>query len=124
LTQGIACELVYPTYDRQREAFTEFFIACRDGRFKAPSVPVKGSKGQSDIFREELSVFDHNPDPPRWFGSPEKKEKYGIQDDSVYSVAWGIHGGRELTIENFREIRGSTFFGSFHPDRSLLGRYA
>lgn len=123
-TQGIACELVYPTYDRQREAFTEFYIACRDGRFKAPSIPIKGSKGDMDIFREELSVFDHNPDPPRWFGSPEKKEKYGIQDDSVYSVAWGIHGGRELTVENFREIRGSMFFGTFHPDKTLVGAYA
>lgn len=120
--QGIPYELVFPTYDKQKIAFTELFIACRDGRFKAPEVPVPGHK-MNDLLREEMSVFDHNPDPPRWFGSPEKAEKYGIQDDSLYAIGWGMYGGRNLTVYNFREIRGGTFFGEYFENRSLMGRY-
>jgi hypothetical protein len=118
----IPCELVYPTYDKQKIAFTEFFIACRDGRFKAPKLPVPGYKMDNLMF-EEMSVFDHNPDPPKWFGSPEKAEKYGIQDDSIYSIGWCIYGGRSLTMDNFRSIKGNTFFGDFYPDKTMRGRW-
>lgn len=120
--QDIPCELVYPTYDKQRSAFTEFFVACRDGRFKAPSVPIAGYK-MDNILHEEMSVFDHNSDPPKWFGSPEKKEKYGIQDDSVYSIGWAIYGGRMLTVDNFRSILGGYHFGDFFPDKTIRGRW-
>jgi hypothetical protein len=118
----IPVELVYPTYDKQKIAFFELFIACRDGRFKAPIVPFGGHK-MDDLLQEEMSVFDHNPDPPKWFGSPEKKEKYGIQDDSIYSIGWGIYGGRALTIDNFRSIKGTVFFGDFFKDKTLSGKY-
>jgi hypothetical protein len=121
-SNDIKAELVYPTYDKQKTAFSEFFIACRDGRFKTPKVPIRGSK-QDNIFFEEMSVFDHHADPPKWFGSPEKMEKYGIQDDCIYSVAWGIYGGRELGLKDFRRIAYVPFFGTMYEDKTLLGRW-
>ena len=38
----------------------------------------------------------------KWFGSPEKKEVHGVQDDSMFSIAWGLYGGRMLGVDDFR----------------------
>ncbi len=108
----IAFEPIHPTYDKQRDAFKEVFTVFNEGRIKAPPIGVIGVKGD-DIFREELSVFDHDPDV-RWFGSPEKKEKRGIQDDSLYSAAWCLYGGRNLVPEDFRSRKGGFYFGEIH----------
>lgn len=118
----IGCELVYPNYERQRPAFTELHLSVRDGRFKAPKIPVKGIKGD-DVLREEMGVFTHSPDPPRFFGSPEKRERYGIQDDSLFSLAWCIYGGRELTIYDFHSVDEKRNFGIIEYDRALVGAY-
>lgn len=119
--RDIIFEALYPTYDRQREAFKEVFTLLDQGRLKIPSLAVNGSKSE-DIWKEEAGIFDHDPDR-RWFGSPEKYEKYGIQDDFIYSLAWGIYGMRFLTIDDFRARSSTTNFGVFYQGRSVLGKY-
>lgn len=121
LERGITIEPVFPNYDRQKAAFKDFYIAVDDGRFKAPTIPIPGSK-ENDILREEMATFDHDSEK-RWFGSPEKTEKYGIQDDVMYSLAWCIYGGRMLGPSDFRRREGERSFGMFLPDRTLLGAY-
>jgi hypothetical protein len=118
---GIAFEPVSPTYERQKSMFSEFFTLVVDGRFKTPLIYVPGSRAD-DILKEEMSVFDHDVDK-RWFGSPEKKNKNGIQDDSLYSLGWGIYGGRNLGIEAFRSRKSKMFFGNFFQDKSLRAKY-
>jgi hypothetical protein len=117
----IQFEAIYPTYDRQREAFKELFTVVAKGRFKAPPIPIPGSK-EHDIFREEASIFDHDTEK-RWFGSPEKEEKYGIQDDFIYSLAWSIYGGRLLGADKFRPRRTRQSFGLMMKDPDLVGNY-
>jgi len=114
-------EPVFPTYDRQRDAFKEFYNILREGRLKRPPVPIQGIKSE-DIFDEELSVFMHDQDH-RWFGSPEKKEKYGVQDDFIYSIGWCIYGGRNLSIDDFRPRTARVDFGYFITNKALQGNY-
>jgi hypothetical protein len=106
----IPFETVFPTYEKQRGAFSELYIVCSGCRFKCPPMGVMGVK-EIDLFREEASVFFHDPDK-KWFGSPEKGDKDGIQDDSMFSVAWCIYGGRELNVNDFRERRKESYFGT------------
>ena len=118
--QDIAFEAVYPSYDRQKEAFTAFYQAVNFGRFKAPPLAVPGSK-MGDILFEEASIFDHDPDR-KWFGSPEKNEKYGIQDDAIYSVAWSFFGLRLMTLDDFRVRHPTSNFGLFiNPTGRQIG---
>ena len=119
--KNIMFEAVFPTYDRQKAAFTELVIASKDGRFKAPPMYVWGSK-EIDVIREEARAFIHDPDK-HWFGSPEKTEKYGIQDDAIYSLALSMYGGRELTISDFRSRTRQPFFGAFAQNKDLVGNY-
>lgn len=117
-TNNIKLELLHPSYDKQREAFATLHGAVSTGRFKCPPLVVFGSKG-NDILREEMGIFFHDDDR-HWFGSPEKMEKYGVQDDSMFSIAWTIHGGRDLKADDFRERRGTTFFGCMVQNKTLL----
>jgi hypothetical protein len=118
---GIACELISPTYERQRSAFNEMFVLVRSGRLKVAPTHVSGSRG-GDIFEEELSLFVHDADK-KWFGSPEKSSNGGIQDDTIYSCAWGIYGGRNVSFTNFRR-RGAKIQGiGFYPNQNLHGVY-
>jgi hypothetical protein len=119
--RDITFDPIYPTYDRQREGFKELFTLMDQGRLKVPPLGIAGSK-QDDIFREEASIFDHDPDK-RWFGSPEKEEKYGIQDDFIYSLSWSIYGMRFLNTTDFRPRRGDMSFGVFVENKELLGKY-
>ena len=117
----IAFESIYPNYDKQKMCFTELYTILRDGRFKSPPVGVSGTK-TNNIIEEEALIFDHDSSK-RWFGSPEKKERYGTQDDSIYSIGWGIYGGRELGIDDFKERFKDTNFGTFVKNESLIGAY-
>ena len=119
--RDIIFEALYPTYDRQREAFKEVFTLMDTGRLKIPPLAIVGSKSD-DIWKEEAGIFDHDPDK-RWFGSPEKHEKYGIQDDFIYSLGWGIYGMRYLTVEDFRARKSTTSFGLFYQGAQVLGKY-
>ena len=114
-------EPIYPSYNRQVAAFKEILLLVREGRLKAPIVPIVGSK-KRDIFREEMGVFMHDGDK-KWFGSPEKKEKYGIQDDTMYSLGWGVYGGREISFEDFRVRSLTPSFGYFVSGGRMSGKY-
>jgi hypothetical protein len=120
--RNIVFEAVYPTYDRQRESFKELYNAAKEGRLKIPPLAVMGSKGHTDIFREEASVFFHDSEK-RWFGSPEKHEKRGIQDDFLYALGWCMYGMRFLNSTDFRSRKGAYSFGTFLPNTALVGKY-
>ena len=119
--RDIYFEAVYPNYARQKEVFKELYTLVSTGRLKSPIVVVPGAKNE-DILREEAGVFDHDPDE-KWYGSPEKSERYGIQDDSIYSLGWSIYGGRLLSHEDFRSRKSGYSFGSFFGNAGLAGKY-
>jgi len=120
--RDIIFEAVYPNYERQKEAFKELLLSVKEGRWKCPSLAIPGSK-KEDIRDEEMEVFDHHLDQ-KWFGSGEKMEKYGIQDDFIFSSAWTMYGGKTFGVDVFRPRGKVTFFGSFMPQTGLLGDYA
>ena len=51
---------------------------------------------KEDILEEEALLFDHDI-KTKWFGSSEKFQKFGIQDDTMYSLGWCIYGGRTVS---------------------------
>lgn len=116
--QGIVFEPIHPSYDKQKAAFSEFHGAVSTGRFKTPHVGVAGSK-EEDIFVEEASIFFHDEEK-HWFGSPEKMEKYGIQDDVMFAIGWAIYGGRDIRVDHFRERNAVPYFGTMIKNKSLL----
>lgn len=120
--KNIKLELWQPTYDRQKAMFSELFLAYKQGRFKCPPLAVYGTKG-GDILEEEASCFDHDPDA-KWFGSVEKREKYGTQDDAMFSIGAAIYSGMELSPIHFRERKTRIDFGIFIPQyERQLGVY-
>lgn len=119
--EDIDLEAWQPTYNIQRAMFGEFYILVDTGRFKAPVVNIPGSK-TDNILYEELTKFDHD-DERRWFGSPEKKNKHGVQDDAVYSTASAIYGGRFKTVFDFNPRGRQTFWGAMQHPTGLLGDY-
>jgi len=121
-TRDIGFEPVYPNYERQKEAFKELLLAVNEGRWKCPPLAIAGSK-KDDIRDEEMEIFTHDLDK-KWFGSGEKMEKYGIQDDFIFASGWTMYGGRMLGVDTFRSRKGSVFFGSYTPGESMVGNYA
>ena len=118
----IDLEAVSPSYDLQKAAFSELWTLYKTGKFKAPRTVVFGSK-KEDILDEELGIFDHNPER-RFYGSPEKTQMKGIQDDAVYALAWCIYAGRMLTPDDFRSRKGlQGNFGQMHTGIDLVGNY-
>ncbi len=109
----------FPNYGRQREAFKEYYTLAIQGRYKRVPVPIEGMRSP-DIIDEEMEYFDHDPDK-KWFGSREKEEKYGVQDDTQFSIAWGIYGGMELTVADLRPRTFKRDFGIFIPNTALMG---
>jgi len=119
--RDIEFEPIFPNYERQKAAFKELLEAATEGRLKSPTVVVKGSK-KENILEEELLEFNHDSEK-KWFGSSEKFEKFGIQDDCMFSLGWGIYGGRNKNIQDFRPRRSSLNFGQFYVDKTMLGKY-
>ena len=119
--QDIEHESAFPNYERQKDAFKQFFTVCKEGRFKSPEIKIMGSK-TDNVFTEELAAFDHNLEKKK-FGSPEKFEVGGIQDDVIYAIAWTIYGGRNLGVDDFRQRKGDLFFGEFIPEKNLIADY-
>jgi len=120
---NISNHIYYPTYSRQRTMFTELFLAYKHGRFKTPPVWVRVNK-DDDILKEEIEVFDHNPAATQGkFGSPEKRDKYGRQDDCMFALGSAVYGGLSLGVEAFRERKGMKSFGFFYSDTGLMGDY-
>ena len=119
--KGVKYEAVFPNYDKQKAAFSEFYLIANSGRVKCSPLGVMGTK-EHDIFREEAGIFYHDSDK-RWFGSGEKGETNGVQDDAMFSTAWCIYGGRSLTPSNFKERRRNFFFGTMIKEKGLLAKY-
>lgn len=119
--QQIEFEAIMPTYDKQKEGFSELFVVYSTGRFKAPRIYVRGSK-KDDILVEEAVNMDHDP-VRRWYGSPGKNEVNGIQDDAMYSVNWAVYGGRAISVFDFHARGVRTFMGQIIPNRDLAGKY-
>ena len=118
----IGFEPVFPNYERQKEAFKEYYVAIQEGRYKAPTIYLPGSKNR-DLFREEHENFDHDPET-KWFGSSEKNEVRGVQDDSVFAGMWCFFGGRNLTALDFRpRTINNESFGYFQGNKELAGNY-
>jgi hypothetical protein len=119
----IQFDAITASYTTQKDGFSELFNIISTGRFKTPEVYVKGSKAD-DILSEELLLFDHDP-VKKLYGSPEKRERFGTQDDAVFSLNWSIYGGRFLTIEDFRPRNVITSFGDYYEDKTkLVGDYS
>lgn len=108
----IKFEPVFPSYSLQRDVFRTFFSVMKNGQLKAPPVPFAGVKG-GDLLREELDVFHHSLDS-KYFGSPEKKRRGGIQDDSVFSLGYSIYATRERTIMDLRNRIKSAVFAKYY----------
>lgn len=119
--RDIAFLPVAPTYERQRSAFKEVLEATSEGRFKAPIVGVNGSKNENILY-EEMGEFNHDDDR-KWFGSTEKFETRGIQDDVMFALGWGMYGGKHLTLNDFRPRQKMLNFGEFTPGSGLIGKY-
>ena len=115
--QDIGFETLQPSYDKQKEAFSEIFTLYKTGLFKTPTLRVPGSKN-TDILEEEALMFDHNP-AKKWYGSPEKTEKGGVQDDAMFAIAWCIYGARELGVLDFRERINSMNFGEMFTEKTV-----
>lgn len=105
-------EIIHPSQANQRSMFNELYTLVADGRLKTPVIGVHGSKGDN-ILEEELKLFTYDIEK-RTYGSPEKKLRHGVQDDAVFSLALSIHGGRNLTPEDFRPRDGNLFFGAYY----------
>lgn len=112
---------VTASYMKQKEGFSELFTLTAEGRFKAPPVGVRGNK-KEDILEEEFGIFDHDP-KAKFYGSPEKGERYGIQDDCMFSLNWGIYGGRMLGMDDMYERGHKNTLGEFFQNKSLEGAY-
>lgn len=118
---GIHSEFIAPTYERQRTAFNQFYTLVTTGLFKSPIIPIPGSVG-SDILKEEMSIFYHD-EQKKWFGSPEKGVKTGIQDDIMYATNWAIYSGRDYTCDNFRKRGFGGMQYGYLPNEEVLGAY-
>lgn len=105
-------EIIHPSQVNQRSMFNELYSLAADGRLKTPIIGIHGSK-TDNILEEELKLFTYDIEK-KWYGSPEKKLRYGVQDDSIFSLALAIHGGRNLIPEDFRSRDGNMFFGQFY----------
>ena len=117
----IKFEAVFPSYTLQKKAFNELFIVINNSRFKSANILVPGSK-EENILEEELKMFDYHPEG-KWYGSPQKKENRGVQDDAVFSLAWGMYGGRDYGVQEFRVRKGVSDYGTFIADQRTLGVY-
>lgn len=110
------------SYPIQKEGFSEMYALINEGRFKSPETVVRGNK-KDNILEEEFLLFDHDP-VRKFYGTPEKKEKLGVQDDCMFAINWAIYGGRFIGAEDFRSRNIITSLGSYYEDtKSLVGNY-
>lgn len=119
--KGVKFEAIFPTYDKQKASFSEFYLLATGARLKCSPLGVMGSRS-ADIFREEAEIFYHDSDK-KWFGSAEKMETNGIQDDVMFSSAWCIYGGRALTPNDFKERRNNYYFGTMITNTGFAAKY-
>jgi len=97
--KGYCAQLVHPNYNVQHEMFSVFCRLMKMGQYKAPLIPYYTDRDgnlypgfdpdRPDILREEMGAFLHN-EHKRTFGTPEKRKKGGVKDDTVYAAALSI----------------------------------
>jgi len=110
------------SYPIQKDGFSEVYSILNEGRLKCPEIVVRGNK-KDNILEEEFLLFDHDP-IRKFYGTPEKKEKMGVQDDCIFAINWAIYGGRFIGAEDFKSRHVVTSLGEFYEDRkSLVGNY-
>lgn len=100
----------------------ELVRALQDGRFKAPRIPIPGSR-YGDILREELEFLDmERVGNAKKYFSREKFKKGGVQDDTFKSIGAAIGGGMEITAAKFPSVRLKPveFFGGVIAGDPLL----
>jgi hypothetical protein len=122
---NIPMTILYPNYPRQAEGFGELQRIVTEGRFKYPDCVVHGVR-HDDLVEEEMMMFEHEMTSKKngWFGSPEKFQVHGIQDDSIFAIGWAIYGSQYITADHFRK-RTKTFFpGIVVEQQGLLGDYS
>ena len=117
INHDINFEALQPTYAKQMETFSHLYELFTKGYLKTPRIPVQGSKGD-DIFVEESTSFTHN-NSLKFYGSPEKDGKNGVQDDVMFSLGWADYGGRMLTMDDFKPRIGNINFGEFIPEETI-----
>lgn len=117
----IIFEPLTASYLKQKEGFSELFTLIQEGRFKVTEVGYAGRK-MDDLLQEEFLMFDHDP-ITKFYGSPEKGEKKGVQDDCLFSANWGLYGGRLITVDDFKERGSTASLGEFFENKRLIGDY-
>lgn len=110
LENNLPSELVTNTYPTQLSMFNLMYTAWESGNFKYPDVKITGYKGDN-VLEEEASAFVHDV-ARRYFGSLEKKEYGGVQDDVIFSIALAMYGGRMMGVDVFRNRKGWSYFGT------------
>ena len=119
--KGIEPEILHPSPSKQMEAFSEVYIVVRNERFKSSPISYNGSKGP-DILMEEMSMFETAPEKV-WYGSPEKNQTNGVQDDVVFSLGWCVYGLRFKTVDDMRPRSGKLLLGNYIANKELVGSY-
>jgi len=114
-------EAIQPSYNRQRTFFGELYTAIAKGNFKSPFINIPGSRG-IDILKEELEIFMQD-EKSKWFGSPEKNSRNGIQDDVIYSIGLAMYGGLTLTVDDFRIRHMKSPGFMFVQEKQVYGKY-
>lgn len=119
---NIDFEAIMSTYNIQKAYFSELYNVIVTGRFKTPKISVPGNK-KTDIFIEEAEVFDHS-ELSKFYGSPEKKERFGRQDDTMFAIGCAFYGGRYLGLDDFRSRDArEKVFGEKYENYDLVGSY-
>lgn len=101
--KALASEFVSPSYAKQKPVFFSMDSIVEAGHLKCPKVPYytddqgtlfRGFTNREDLFCTEMQKFGFVPgltDNKGTFGSPDKGNKSGTQDDTIYSVGWAIY---------------------------------
>jgi len=120
-TKDIEFEILSPVPLKQKEAYSELFLAVQNERIKVSPIAYRGTN-QKDILMEELEMIETTPGKD-WYGSPEKNKPNGVQDDVCFSLVWCIYGLRFKTADDMLPRTGKTYLGEFISNGELLGSY-
>ena len=119
--KDIEPEILHPSPAKQMESFSELFIVVKNERFKTSPIAYNGSKSP-DILMEEMSMFETAPEKV-WYGSPEKNQTGGVQDDAVFALGWCLYGLRFKTVDDMRPRSGRLFLGNYIANKDVVGDY-
>jgi hypothetical protein len=110
-------EIFQFSYQIQRQVFMMLYQSFKAGMFKKPRVLVNGVN-EEDMLNEQLKHFCHTFNGKTGtFGSDEKsKNRLGVQDDAVDSLALAMYSLRMKGLEHFKPLTTDNFFGVFIPN--------